>query len=163
MSSPLSPLPFAARIWLCGCPAAPAPSSLCSQEGTICARCTPHLLCSAFELVDVDTGKMLFQRSLEVSLEIFLLTRWHSLQFFKATLEMWKDKFCWESTSNFPKIYWSQLQSPEGVMVWEAVVTLLLQHYIFIPGEVLYSQVLCVYNFPISPHLPTCNLSVPVL
>lgn len=111
--------------------------------------CSVLLLSLSSQHRDMDPGQMLFHRSLEVSPEIFLLTRWHCLQFSQAALEMWKDKLCWESASNFPKRYWSQLQSPEGVMVWEAVVTLLLQHcwvFLFLNSckSFIYSSTACL-------------------
>lgn len=87
--------------------------------------CSVLLLSLSSQYREMGTGQMLFQRGLKVSPEVFLLRRWNSLQFSKAALEMWKDKLCWESTSNFPKRYQSHLQSTDGVMVWEAVVTLL--------------------------------------
>lgn len=152
--------PVQSEFGLCGSPAAPVLWSLLPRGVNLSLTCSV-LFWSCPPKPDMDTGQMLFQRSLEGSLEIFLLTRWNSLQFSNAALEMWEDKLCWESASNFPKRYWPQLQSSDGVMVWEAVLTATL--FFLIPGEVLYLQVLCVYNFPISPHLPTWNLSDPVL
>lgn len=106
--------------------------------------CSVLLLSLSSQYREMDTEQMLFQRSLEVSLEVFLLTRWNSLQFSKAVLEMWKDKLCWESTSNFPKIFWSHLQHPYGVMVWEAVVTLLPPATLFSFLEKFYILKCCV-------------------
>lgn len=59
------------------------------------------------------------------ALKLSCVRGWNSLQFSKAVLEMWKHWFHRESTRNFPERYWPHIQSPDGVIIWEAAVTFL--------------------------------------